>query len=114
MFFLLVDFAMFRVLARKWQYTKETRKMGIIEALPLQFQQDISGGKTMTATTNTVAKTRTNEQTAVSVQAEISRGAVATMGATGAVVGPWSFASLVVTGGPISPVQSWFGAAFGM
>ncbi|NOQ46867.1 MAG: hypothetical protein GQ559_09395 [Desulfobulbaceae bacterium] len=72
----------------------------------------------MTATTNTVAKTRTNEQTAVSVQAEISRGAVATMGATGAVVGLWSFASLigglVVTGGPISLAQSWFGAAFGM
>jgi len=72
----------------------------------------------MTTTTNTVAKTRTNEQTAVFVQAEISRGAVATMGVTGAVVGLWSFAclasALVVTGGPISLAQSWFGAVIGM
>ena len=72
----------------------------------------------MTATTNTRAKTRTNKQTTVSVQAETSRGAVATMSVAGAVVGLWAFASLVgalvVTGGPISLVQSWFGAVIGM
>ena len=72
----------------------------------------------MTTTINTVAKTRANEQTAVSVQAEISRGAAATMGAVGAVIGLWSFASLVgglvVAGGPISLAQSWFGAIVGM
>ena len=72
----------------------------------------------MTTTTNKVAKTRTNEQTAVSVQAEISKGALTTMGVTGAVVGLWSFASLasalVVTGGPVSLAQSWFGAVIGM
>ena len=59
-----------------------------------------------------------NEQTAVSAQAEISRGAVATMGAAGAVVGLWSFASLiggiVVAGGPISLAQSLFGSVVGM
>ena len=36
------------------------------------------------------------------------------MGAAGAVIGLWSFASLVgglvVAGGPISLAQSWFGA----
>ena len=72
----------------------------------------------MTTTTNSVAKTRTNEQTAVYVQAEVSRGAAATIGAAGAVIGLWSFASivgaLVVTGGPISLAQSWFGAVIGM
>ena len=72
----------------------------------------------MTATANTVAKTRTRQQTAVSVQAEISRGAVASMGIAGAVIGLWSFASLVgglvVAGGPISLAQSWFGALVGM
>ena len=72
----------------------------------------------MTTTTKTAAKTRTNEQTAVSVQAEISRGAIATMGVTGAVVGLWSFvclaSALVVTGSPISLAQSWFGAVVGM
>ena len=72
----------------------------------------------MTATTNRVDKTKSNEQTAVSVQAEISRGAVATMGVTGAVVLLWAFVSLasalVDTGGPVSLVKSWFGAAIGM
>ena len=72
----------------------------------------------MTTTTKTFAKTRTNEQTAVYVQAEVSRGAAATMGAAGAVIGLWSFASivgaLVVTGSPISLAQSWFGAVIGM
>jgi len=72
----------------------------------------------MTTTTNSVAKTRTNEQTAVYVQAEVSRGAAASIGAAGAVIGLWSFASivgaLVVTGGPISLAQSWFGAVIGM
>ena len=69
-------------------------------------------------TTNTVTKTRTNDQTTAFAQAEISRGALATMCVTGAVVGLWSFASLasalVVTGGPISLAQSWFGAVIGM
>lgn len=64
------------------------------------------------------AKTKTNAQTSVSARAEISKGAVATFGAAGAIVGLWSFASLigglVVAGGPISLVQAWFGAAFGM
>ena len=72
----------------------------------------------MTTKNNTTGKTRTNEQTPVSVQAEISRGALVTMGITGAVVALWSFASLasalIVTGGPISLAQSWFGAVIGM
>ena len=72
----------------------------------------------MTTNTNATVKTRTNEHSAVSVQAEISRGGVATMGFTGVVVGLWSFAclasALVVTGGPISLSQSWFGAVVGM
>ena len=72
----------------------------------------------MTITNKSVAKTRTNEQTAGYVQAEVSRGAAATMGVAGAVIGLWSFASivgaLVVTGGPISLAQSWFGAVIGM
>ena len=72
----------------------------------------------MTTNTNTTVKTRSNKQTAVYVQAEISRGALVTMGVTGAVVALWSFASLasalVVTGGPISLAQSLFGAVIGM
>ena len=72
----------------------------------------------MTTHTNTTVKTRTNEHSAVSVQAEISKGALVTMGITGAVVSLWSFASLasalIVTGGPISLAQSWFGAVIGM
>ena len=72
----------------------------------------------MTTNTNTTVKTRTNEHSAVSVQAEISKGALVTMGITGAVVSLWSFASLasalIVTGGPISMTQSWFGAVIGM
>ena len=72
----------------------------------------------MTTKTNTTVKTRTNEHTTVSVQAEISKGALVTMGITGAVVSLWSFASLasalIVTGGPISLAQSWFGAVIGM
>ena len=72
----------------------------------------------MTATTNTQAKTRTNTRTAVSAQAEVSKGAVATMVGAGVVVGLWSFASIVggiiVAGGPIALAQSWFGAIIGM
>ena len=72
----------------------------------------------MTTNTNATVKTRTNEHSAVSVQAEISRGVVATMGVSGAVVLLWSCASLasalVVTGGPISLAKSWFGAVIGM
>ena len=72
----------------------------------------------MTTKTNTTVKARTNEQKKVSVQAEISRGALVTMGITGAVVLLWAFASLasslVVTGGPVSLAKSWFGAVVGM
>lgn len=72
----------------------------------------------MTTTNQSVAKTKTNEQTVDYVQAEISSGAAATLGVTGAVIGMWSLASivgaLVVTGGPISLAQSWFGAVIGI
>ncbi len=72
----------------------------------------------MTATTNTKAKTRTNTQTAVSAQAEVSRGAVTTMVGAGVVIGLWALASvvggLIVAGGPISLIRSWFGAISGM
>lgn len=80
--------------------------------------QEFSGGTTMTPTTNSAVKTATREQTAVSAQAEVSRGAVLTLGATGAVIGLWAFASLigglVAAGGPVSLVQSWVGAIIGM
>ena len=72
----------------------------------------------MTTTNKAATKTRTNKQTEGYVHAEVSRGAAATMGVAGAVIGMWSFASivgaLVVTGGPISLAQSWFGAVLGM
>ncbi len=72
----------------------------------------------MTANTNTMTRTRTSERTNVAVQAEISRGAVATMVGAVAIVGLWSFASLVgglvVASGPITLAQSWFGALLGM
>ncbi len=83
----------------------------------LQLHLKISGGKTMT-TTNTTTKTKTNTKTTVSAQAEVSRGAVTTMLTVGAIVGLWSLASLVgglvVAGGPIALVRSWFGAFTGM
>ena len=72
----------------------------------------------MTTNTNRTVKTRTSKQTAVSAQAEISKGALVTMGITGGVISLWSFASLasalIVTGGPISLAQSGIGAVIGM
>ena len=86
--------------------------------MSLQLHQEISGGKTMKTNTNIKAKTRSNTKTSVSAHAEVSRGAVATMVAAGAVVGLLSFASLVggliVAGGPIALVRAWFGAVTGM
>ena len=72
----------------------------------------------MTAASKSIAKTAATTKTSVDTRAEISRGALASMGAAGAVVGLWSFASLasamVMTGGPISLAKAWFGAVAGM
>jgi len=66
----------------------------------------------------TAATTRTRVQSTVNTQAEVSRGAVVSMAAAGAVVGLWAFASLasamVMTGGPIALAKAWFGAVLGM
>lgn len=72
----------------------------------------------MTTTTKSIAKNKTNTKTAVDTRAEISRGALVSMTAAGIVVGLWSFASLIggviVAGGPVALVKSWFGAVVGM
>ncbi len=66
----------------------------------------------------TAATTRTRVQSTVNTQAEVSKGAVVSMAAAGAVVGLWAFASLasamVMTGGPIALGKAWFGAVLGM
>ncbi len=66
----------------------------------------------------TAATTRTRVQSTVNTQAEVSRGALVSMAAAGAIVGLWAFASLasamVMTGGPIALVKAWFGAVLGM
>ncbi len=66
----------------------------------------------------TAATTRTRVQSTVNTQAEVSKGAVVSMAAAGAVVGLWAFASLasamVMTGGPIALAKAWFGAVLGM
>ncbi len=66
----------------------------------------------------TAATTRTRVQSTVNTQAEVSRGALVSMAAAGAVVGLWVFASLasamVMTGGPIALAKAWFGAVLGM
>ncbi len=66
----------------------------------------------------TAATTRTRVQSTVNTQAEVSRGALVSMAAAGAVVGLWAFASLasamVMTGGPIALAKAWFGAVLGM
>ena len=72
----------------------------------------------MTTTTKSIAKNKTNTKTAVDTRAEISRGALVSMTAAGIVVGLWSFASLIggviVAGGPVALVKSWFGSVVGM
>ena len=72
----------------------------------------------MIETTKSNAKNRTSAKTTVDANAEISRGALVSIGAAGAVVGLWSFASLiggmVAAGGPFSVVKAWFGAVTGM
>ncbi len=66
----------------------------------------------------TAATTRTRVQSTVNTQAEVSRGALVSMAAAGAIVGLWAFASLasamVMTGGPIALAKAWFGAVLGM
>ncbi len=66
----------------------------------------------------TAATTRTRIQSTVNTQAEVSRGALVSMAAAGAIVGLWAFASLasamVMTGGPIALAKAWFGAVLGM
>ncbi|MCF6186915.1 MAG: hypothetical protein L3J49_05480 [Desulfobulbaceae bacterium] len=72
----------------------------------------------MTATTNTIAKTRTNPKTAVDTRTEVSRGAMISINTAGAVIGLWSLASLVggmvATGGPFALAKAWFSAITGM
>ncbi len=71
----------------------------------------------MTAAKN-IAKTAATTNTSVDTRAEISKGALASMSAAGAVVGLWSFASLasamVMTGGPFSLAKAWIGAVAGL
>ena len=66
----------------------------------------------------TAATTRTRVQSTVNTQAEVSKGALVSMAAAGAIVGLWAFASLasamVMTGGPIALAKAWFGAVLGM
>ena len=66
----------------------------------------------------TAATTRTRVQSTVNTQAEVSRGALVSMAAAGAIVGLWAFASLasamVMTGGPIALARAWFGAVTGI
>ncbi len=66
----------------------------------------------------TAATTRTRVQSTVNTQAEVSRGALVSMAAAGAIIGLWAFASLasamVMTGGPIALAKAWFGAVLGM
>lgn len=72
----------------------------------------------MTATTKTIAKTRTNATATVDARAEIARGALVSMNTAGVVIGLWSFASLiggmVAAGGPFSLAKALFGAAAGL
>ena len=72
----------------------------------------------MTATTNTIAKTRSNTKTAVDTRAEVSRGAMISINTAGAVIGLWSLASLVggmvAAGSPVALVKAWFSAVAGM
>lgn len=72
----------------------------------------------MTAASKSIAKTAATTKTSVDSKAEISKGALVSMSAAGAVVGLWSFASLagamVMTGGPFSLAKAWFGAVAGM
>ncbi len=70
----------------------------------------------MTTTTHTAAKTTT--RTNVDTRTEVSRGALVSVTAAGAVVGLWAFASLasamVMTGGPVALAKAWFSAVSGM
>lgn len=72
----------------------------------------------MTATTKSIAKNRTSAKTSVDTTTEISKGAMVSLSATGAVIGLWSFASLigcmVAVGGPITLAKAWFGAVAGL
>ena len=72
----------------------------------------------MTATTKSIAKDRTSSTSTVDTTTEISRGAMVSLSAAGAVVGMWSFACLIggmiASGGPFAVVKSWFGAVSGM
>lgn len=72
----------------------------------------------MVETTKSSAKDRTSVKTSVDATAEISKGAVVSVGVVGAVIGLWSLASLVggmiAAGGPFSVVKSWFGAVTGL
>jgi hypothetical protein len=72
----------------------------------------------MTATTKSIAKNRTSAKTSVDTNAEISRTALVSLSAAGAIVGLWSFASLiggmVAVGGPLSLAKAWFGAVVGL
>lgn len=72
----------------------------------------------MTAASKNIAKTAATTKTNVDTRAEISKGAIASMSAAGAVIGLWSFASLasaiVMTGGPVSLAKAWIGAVAGL
>ncbi len=72
----------------------------------------------MTTTSKSITKSKTSTKTNVDARAEISKGALATMTVAGVIVGLWAFASLIggviVAGGPIALVKSWFGAVIGM
>ena len=72
----------------------------------------------MTATSKNIARTAATTNTRVDTGAEISKGALVSMSAAGAVVGLWSFASLasamVMTGGPVSLAKAWIGAVAGL
>ena len=72
----------------------------------------------MTATTKSIAKNKTSAITTVDTKTEVAKGTLVSMGAAGAVVGLWSFASLiggmVAAGGPFSLAKALFGAAAGL